>query len=286
MPPLLLGLALGATGAFLLDPQQGRRRRALLRDKVTRTVNEGREFADAATQDLRYRAQGLAARAKSWRSGAAPDEILAERVRAKLGRYSSHPGAIEVTAQEGRVVLSGDVLAAEQESLFDAVRSVRGVAHVENNLTAHQSAEGVSSLQGGVAPDRERFELAQDNWSPGVRLLTGGAGAVPVRLSSSPLGSMPFACWNSFTAARVFGPILPSAGTPSFSWTEVMSFAFCAAAAPSSPNAGRVRAAAAMSTSGMRFMDDSFYARKAPQTPFLKPAAGPFGLFPRRTRAR
>ena len=178
MPPLLLGLALGATGAFLLDPQQGRRRRALLRDKVTRTVNEGREFADAATQDLRYRAQGLAARAKSWRSGAAPDEILAERVRAKLGRYSSHPGAIEVTAQEGRVVLSGDVLAAEQESLFDAVRSVRGVAHVENNLTAHQSAEGVSSLQGGVAPDRERFELAQDNWSPGVRLLTGGAGAV------------------------------------------------------------------------------------------------------------
>ena len=60
MPPLLLALALGATGAFLLDPQQGRRRRALLRDKVTRTVNEGREFADAAAKDLRYRAQGIA----------------------------------------------------------------------------------------------------------------------------------------------------------------------------------------------------------------------------------
>jgi len=178
MPPLLLALALGATGAFLLDPQQGRRRRALLRDKVTRTMNEGREFADAAAKDLRYRAQGIAAQARSWRGGEASDDILVERVRAKLGRYSSHPGAIEVTAQNGRVVLMGDILTAEQESLFDAVRSVRGVECVENNLTAHQSAQGVSSLQGGLEPDRERFELAQDNWSPGVRLVTGGAGAL------------------------------------------------------------------------------------------------------------
>jgi hypothetical protein len=135
-----MGLALGATSAFLLDPQHGRRRRALLRDRVTRTVNESREFADAATRDLRYRAQGIASRARSWRSGAAPDDILVERVRARLGRYSSHPRAIEVAA--------------------------------------HESAEGVSSLQGGVEPVGERFELAQGSWSPGVRLLTGGAGAL------------------------------------------------------------------------------------------------------------
>jgi len=178
MPRLLLALALGATSAFLLDPQQGRRRRALVRDKVTKTVNESREFADAARKDLRYRAQGIAARARSWRGSGAPDDILVERVRAKLGRYSSHPGAIEVTAHNGRVVLAGEVLASEQESLYDAVCSVRGVEHVENNLTAHESAQGVSSLQGGAAPDRERFELAQDSWTPGVRVLTGGAGAL------------------------------------------------------------------------------------------------------------
>jgi len=33
MSPLLLGTALGATSAFMLDPQQGPRRRAALRDK-------------------------------------------------------------------------------------------------------------------------------------------------------------------------------------------------------------------------------------------------------------
>src|SRR5689334_22537905 len=178
MARLLLGLALGATSAFLFDPQQGARRRALLRDKVTRTVNEGREFADAARKDLRQRAQGIAAQARSLRGGAVADEVLVERVRAKLGRYSSHPGAIGVTAHEGRVALIGDTLATEVAMLCDAVRSVRGVQHVENNLTVHPNAQGVSSLQGGTEPDRERFELAQESWTPGVRLVAGGAGAL------------------------------------------------------------------------------------------------------------
>jgi hypothetical protein len=178
MPRLLLGLALGAASAFLLDPQQGRRRRALLRDKVTTTVNQGRVFTDAATRDLRYRAQGIAAQARSWRGGGAPDDILIERVRAKLGRYCSHPGAVEVSAHNRRVVLTGDVLASERESIYDAVCAVPGVEHVENNLTAHESAQGVSSLQ--------------DSWSPGVRLLAGGAGALLLlyALSRGGLGSI------------------------------------------------------------------------------------------------
>ena len=178
MPPLLLGLALGATGVFLLDPQQGRRRRALLRDKMVRGVNESREFADAAAQDLRSRAQGIAAQARSLRTGETPDDLLVARVRAKLGRYSSHPRAITVTAREGRVVLTGDILAREAQSLIAAVRAVRGVQQVENQLTTHENAEGISSLQGGTEPDRERFELLQENWTPGVRALAGGAGAL------------------------------------------------------------------------------------------------------------
>jgi len=178
MSPLLLGAALGATGAFLLDPELGRRRRALIRDKVTRGMTEGREFTDAATKDLRQRARGLAASMRSLRTGRTPDETLVERVRAKLGRYCSHPGAIEVTAFNGRVVLTGDVLASEQERIFDAVRSVRGVEHVDNKLNAYESAEGISSLQGGTARAPERFALLQDNWSPGIRLVTGGAGAL------------------------------------------------------------------------------------------------------------
>jgi hypothetical protein len=66
----------GAASAFLLDPQHGARRRSLVRDKVNQTMNDGREFADAAREDLRSRAQGIAAQARSWRGGTAPDEML------------------------------------------------------------------------------------------------------------------------------------------------------------------------------------------------------------------
>src|SRR5512138_242543 len=108
MSPLLLGITLGAAGAFLYDPEQGRRRRALLRDKLGRTVNEGREFADAASRDLRQRAQGIASHVKGMRGGAASDDVLVQRVRAKLGRYCSHSRAVEVSVQQGRVILTGD----------------------------------------------------------------------------------------------------------------------------------------------------------------------------------
>jgi len=176
MSPLLLGVVLGAAGAFLLDPDFGRRRRALVRDKVSRGVTEGRQFADAAAQDLQHRARGLRARVRRVRRRRGADDVLIERVRAKLGRYCSHPGAVEVTAFSGHVVLTGDVLTSEQQQVVAAVRSVRGVEHVDNKLTPYASAEGVSSLQSAAAPDR--FAFMEGNWSPGLRLMAGGTGAL------------------------------------------------------------------------------------------------------------
>lgn len=175
MSPLLLGAVLGAAGAFLLDPALGRDRRALIRDKVT----EGHEFADAAAQDLRHRARRLRGRVRRLRGRrGSSDDVLMERVRAKLGRYCSHPGAIEVTAFNGHVVLTGDVLAGEQQQVVAAVRSLRGVEQVDNKLTAYENPEGISSLQSGSARDRERSPLMEGDWSPGLRLMAGGTGAL------------------------------------------------------------------------------------------------------------
>jgi hypothetical protein len=178
---LLLGFALGAAGALLLDPQHGPRRRARVRDTVTRGMTDGREFADAATKEIRHRARGLAAQVRSLRGtarrGPISDDMLVERVRAKLGRYSSHPAAIEISAQDGRVILAGDILANEVDRLFDAVRTMRGVEHVDNRLTAYPSAAGVPSLQGTQALP-VRLELLQETWSPGIRVMVGGTGAL------------------------------------------------------------------------------------------------------------
>jgi len=182
MSPLFLGIALGAGSAFLLDPQQGRRRRALLRDRWTRTAREAREFGDAAATDLRARAQGISAQLRSMRGGRRgvppSDDVLVQRVRAKLGRYVSHPHAIRVSAQNGYVTLAGDLLQAEHSSLLGAVHSVPGVRDLMDRLDVHPSAEGISALQGGTPPDRDKPELLQRTWSPGTRALVGGAGAL------------------------------------------------------------------------------------------------------------
>ena len=182
MPPIFLGIALGAGAAFLLDPQQGRRRRALIRDRMARTSREAREFADAAASDLRARAGGLSTQVRSLRGGLrgapASDDVLVQRVRAKLGRYVSHAHAIRVTAQNGYVTLSGDILASEHGKLLQALRMVAGVRDCADRLDVHTSAEGVSALQGGTPAPGQPLEILQSRWSPGTRAIVGGAGAL------------------------------------------------------------------------------------------------------------
>jgi hypothetical protein len=103
-----------------------------------------------------------------------PDDILVARVRATLGHYCSHPRALDVTAQDGRVTLRGPILAHEADRLVSAVRRVRGVKDVAAELELHDRPNGVPALQGG-APRSGRGWL-QGNWSPTTRVLAGGAG--------------------------------------------------------------------------------------------------------------
>jgi Flp pilus assembly protein TadB len=53
--------ALGALAMYLLDPVQGNRRRALIRDKAYSAAHKTREMADAASTDVANRAKGMAA---------------------------------------------------------------------------------------------------------------------------------------------------------------------------------------------------------------------------------
>ena len=58
---LLLAVGTGALLMYLLDPQQGRRRVALVRDKAVRLAHKGSDLTDAGTRDLAQRATGFAA---------------------------------------------------------------------------------------------------------------------------------------------------------------------------------------------------------------------------------
>src|SRR3954468_8242047 len=117
-PGSLTSLALGATLMYYLDPQAGRRRRALLRDQLAHAERLLREGRRVTARDVVNRAQGVWAEATRWlRAEPGSDAELVERVRAKLGRVVSHPHGLRVSASEGRVELTGPILAREVDTL-------------------------------------------------------------------------------------------------------------------------------------------------------------------------
>lgn len=162
---------------YVFDPDKGRRRRALIRDKMVSGWHKMGDAIDATSRDLGNRARGIVAEFRSWiKREPVSDEVLVERVRAKIGQVVSHPGSIAVTANQGQVTLSGPILAREVDELISVVSKVRGVTDKENRLEVHEQAGDVPGLQGGVPRRGGRPEFMQVNWSPGTRLILGVAG--------------------------------------------------------------------------------------------------------------
>jgi hypothetical protein len=172
------GLGLGTGLMYLLDPDRGRRRRALLRDKSVWAARKTGECLEVTARDFRNRSQGIVADIQSRFSSAPVDDaVLVDRVRSKLGRIVSHPSAIQVTAQDGNVTLAGPILAADVPELLACVNRVHGVNEVINNLEVHEEAGNHPALQGGRERPGNRFEFLQENWSPAARVVAGAAGA-------------------------------------------------------------------------------------------------------------
>jgi uncharacterized membrane protein len=174
-------LGLGAGIMYFWDPDYGRRRRSLVRDRMTATVNRLEDGLQKAGEDLRNRGRGMALDVRSAfdRNAETSDWLLEERARAKLGRYVTHPGSVHIRAEEGRLILSGPILEREVNRLMSALQSMRGVKGIDNRLEVHATPGNVPGLQGNPQPREPRIEFLQENWSPGVRLIGGvGGGAV------------------------------------------------------------------------------------------------------------
>ena len=172
------GLGLGTGVMFLLDPDRGKRRRALLRDKVAHAARKANEGAETTAHDLSNRARGIVAQLRSRMAGdEVSDDVLIDRVRSKIGRVVSHPSAIKVEAKSGEVTLSGPVLEHEVNALLKCAKYVRGVNELSDALEVHKEAGDHPSLQGGQRRRGSRFEFMQEHWSPAARLAASAAGA-------------------------------------------------------------------------------------------------------------
>lgn len=192
----LIGIGAGMAAMYLLDPNRGGRRRALIADQVTSATSFLPDNLSGRARDISNRARGTWAEVtKMFTSDNPTDQVLEARVRSKMGRVISHPHSVHVAANNGQVTLHGDVPHSEVPALLACVEKVRGVQSVDNRLQH-------SEPQGGEMQKRRQFagqtlEQSHEGWSP-ARL---GAGAIGLGLSA--LGAALVA--RSFTSGESSG---------------------------------------------------------------------------------
>jgi hypothetical protein len=136
-----VGALVGAGLMFLLDPRGGGRRRALIRDKVVRGARVAREYADKRSREVINRARGTVEESKARTRDRAgiPDPTLIERVRAQIGHVVAHPSSVEVSAENGLVILRGAVRQGEISKLRERLEHTRGVRDYRLELSEHES---------------------------------------------------------------------------------------------------------------------------------------------------
>lgn len=182
---LLAALTAGAGLTYLFDPGRGARRRARARDSMTHAAKTAQRAIATTSRDASHRTYGTAASLTGLlRRRPADDAVLAERVRAKLGRHVSHPRAVEVDATDRTITLRGPILSAEAPGLIRAVRRVRGVRDVVDEMQWHEEAGNVPALQGGGAPRGDRLDVQQESWSPATRCMAATGGAALLALGA------------------------------------------------------------------------------------------------------
>ena len=136
-----LGAALGAGLMFLLDPVNGHRRRAAARRLLARWGERGTDAVAGSGPSLGERSRCLAAAVRARLQRHREDgRTLEARVRARIGRVVTNPGAIAVIAEGSRVTLRGAVPPDELDDVLDEVAGVEGVVEVYNLLQVQLSA--------------------------------------------------------------------------------------------------------------------------------------------------
>jgi hypothetical protein len=142
---LVVSGAAGALGMYYLDPYSGRRRRALVRDRlahlrnvathqVPHTVERKGRYVGGVARGLRHDAAEIAH--LDGHHPVVDDETLVARVRSEaLRQREIKAGEIHVDAYEGCVTLRGQLDHEDEiRHLIDVVRHVEGVREVRSYL--------------------------------------------------------------------------------------------------------------------------------------------------------
>lgn len=139
---ILIATAAGATAAYFLDPQSGKRRRSVARDWLAARFRRAGRTLGRAGRGIGARGYG-AWQSIQHREEDQPenDATLAHKVESEVFRGLDVPsGHVNVNAEQGVVVLRGMVERPDQiVEIERRVREVHGVQGVENLLHVNGS---------------------------------------------------------------------------------------------------------------------------------------------------
>lgn len=82
------------------------------------------------------------------------DEHLRQRIRARMGHLISHPKALHVEVDDGRVQLTGRVIGKELGRLLEEISAMRGVCQVRSEVQPYEQAQGASPPRAGPIAER------------------------------------------------------------------------------------------------------------------------------------
>ncbi|MFN2641490.1 MAG: BON domain-containing protein [Actinomycetota bacterium] len=145
---LFWAVAAGAVAEYFWDPELGRTRRAMTRDRVTRMRNRTQVKTERLKRATSAQMRGIAARAQHVRDDPPADDIaLAHKVESKLfGDPAVPKGNINVAVEEGVLVLRGQLDNETQiHNVERAVRKIQGVHEIRSFL----------HIPGRPAPNKE-----------------------------------------------------------------------------------------------------------------------------------
>jgi hypothetical protein len=166
----LAGVAAGAGLMALFDPRGGARRRSLIRDKVVRGAHLAGRNLDKHSRNAANHLKGYVYEAwANLRDRNIDDGILVERVRAQIGRHLSHPGLLNVDAQDGCVVLSGYAGRDEIPQICRRLENTRGVRDYDIRVRTFGGRADAARISGALGNRNRRSEEEMDvNAIPGT----------------------------------------------------------------------------------------------------------------------
>ena len=177
---LLYAMGLGAGVMYMLDPNRGKRRRALARDQLLSLARQGQNSVADYTQDLSHRTKGLLAQARAnVPTEDVADPVLENRVRAELGRLLSSLGPIAVTAHQGHVILRGPIHPDALDIVLTQVATVPGVTSVEDQLDP-QPIPTAPHLRPDAGGLNRQMDILVKQWLNAGRFALGTIGAAMV----------------------------------------------------------------------------------------------------------